>query len=276
MVAIEPDSTAVVEGLAERQRRQRLLEAFRDVTHRALVGPCGDGARDVLSAWGFPPGSLDRLDLGYFPDPDSVADGLDRCGTPAAQAADAGLLDAGWSGRITGPWRNPHGRIVTFFACDAGGACAAERYLCAPLGRPSTLFGVDAAGRCPVVVEGLLDVLLARCLDGPDVVGIGGPFDWLSPAGLRSLADRGVHELTLLPPDTEAGRLGVLTLLDNAARLTAPAIAVLVADPNLTVGARTLGGLLRRQGAGGLAAAVAGRVDADLYRLMMAPGGAHT
>lgn len=276
MIATEDSSATIIDGLVEWQRRQGLLETFRDVTHRALLADVGGGARDLLVAWGFPPPSLPSLDLGYFPDPEFVAGALGGGGATHARTAALGLLDAQWSGRVTGPWRNRHGRILTFFAFDPGAACAADRYLCARGVCPSTLFGMGRSIRHLVVVEGLFDVLLASCLGARDVVGIAGPFDWLSSIRLEALVAGGLRELTLLPPDTEAGRLGVLTVLKNASDLAEGAITVLITDPDLTAGARDVGELVRRRGARGLVDARSDRVDGDMYKLLMAPWGAFT
>jgi hypothetical protein len=58
-----------VEGIVQRQRLQQLLDLLSGVTRRALLAPMGRAAREALVSWGFPEPSLERLDVGYFPDP---------------------------------------------------------------------------------------------------------------------------------------------------------------------------------------------------------------
>jgi DNA primase len=265
----------VVEGIAQRQRVQRLLEQVRVITHRALLAPVGKVARETLAAWGLPEPSLDHLDIGYFPDPAFLAWELNRRDGLAPPVEGAGLLEPSWSGRVVGPWRNLRGRIVTFFAWQPDSADRSERYVCGPAARPCTLFGHSAAtsqkARHVCVVEGLLDVLLASCLGMDDVLGLGGPMWRLSAQQLTSMATGGIREVTIMPADDEEGRLGVLTVLENADHQRYPAVDVFVVDPALMWGARDLGELVRKRGERGLAEVRASRMEDDVYRIAMVP-----
>jgi DNA primase len=121
------------------------------------------------------------------------------------------------------------------------------------------------------VVEGLLDVLLASCLGMDDVLALGGPMWRLSVQQLASLAASGIGEATLMPPDDEEGRLGVLTVLENADSQGSPAVDVFVVDPAMMWGARDLGELVRKRGGQALAEVRASRMEGDVYRVVMVP-----
>jgi len=276
MVLASPASaTTLVEGIARRQRLQELLDLLRDVTHRALVNPIGEPAREMLVAWGFPEPCLDHLDVGFFPDPAYVGWELERGGSSVSEAEGAGLLEASWSGHVVGPWRNPRGRILTFFAWEPDHSDRAERYASARCRQPRTLFGKDVAMSPPTghlcVVEGLLDVLLAHNLGMACVVGLGSSLGGLSVQRLARLAASGIREVTVVPPDDEAGRLSVVTVLDNVGSPRCRGMEVFVVDPALMAGARDLGQLVRRQGDQALREFHTWRMEGDVYRLMMVP-----
>jgi DNA primase len=264
-----------IEDLAHRQRLQQVLDMLTDITHGALLAPVGEAARDTLVAWGFPESSLERLDVGYFPDPAYVAWELRRRGDLAAEGEDAGLLDPRLSGRVVGPWRSRRGRILTFFAWELEGVDRFERYVFAPRHRPDTLFGkhraLPLAIRNVCLVEGLLDVLLASCFGMDDVLAFGGRITQLSARRLERLAAGGIRELTVIPADDEAGRLGVLTLLENMDRSPGSAVEIFVVDPALMAGARDLGELVRKRGSQALMDVRASRMESDLYRLVLVP-----
>jgi len=273
---MHPDGAdSVIEGLARRQRIHELFVALRSITHGALLAPIGEAARAALVSWGFPEPSLDRLDIADFPDPAFIGWELARRGAPAAEAEDAGLLQPSWSGHVVGPWRNPRGRILTFFVWEPEGANGLDRYAYAPRQRPRTLFGQPRAMSLAInhlwMVEGLLDVLLASCSGMEDGVAVGGPVWLLSVQRLEHLAASGTRELTLIPSDDEAGRLGVLTALENANRMQCSALEVFVVDPALMAGAHNLGELVRRRGSRAFAELGAGRMEGNIYRLVMVP-----
>lgn len=271
MLASAPPADTIVEGLARRQRRLCVLEAMRDATHRALLGPVGRHAREALIEWGLPEPSLHDLDLGYVPDPASLTRELERRGASASEAEDAGLIQPAWSGRVVGPWRNQHGRILTFFAWRPERAARLDRYAFAGSGRPPTLFTASALGRHLVVVEGLLDVLLASCYGMDGVAGVGGPLSQLSSSQLGRLALKGVHELTLLPAHDEAGRTGVLAVLEHADSPDCPALEVFVVDPAMLAGARDLGEFVRRAGSRALTELNSWRMEGEVYRTVLVP-----
>jgi DNA primase len=264
-----------IEALAHRQRLQQVLDMLTDITHGALLAPVGEAARDTLVAWGFPESSLEGLDVGYFPDPAYVAWELGRRGDLASEGEDAGLLDPRLSGRVVGPWRSRRGRILTFFAWEPERADRFERYAFLPWHRPDTLFGkhraLTLAIRHLCLVEGLLDVLLTSCLGMDDVLAFGGPISQLSARRLERLAASGIRELTLIPADDEAGRLGVLTLLDNVNSTPGSALEIFVVDPALMAGAQDLGELVRKRGSQALMEVRGSRMESNLYRLVLVP-----
>ena len=264
-----------IEDLAHRQRVQQALDMLTDITHGALLAPVGEAARGTLVAWGFPESSLERLDVGYFPDPAYVAWELGRRGDLASEGEGAGLLDPRLSGRVVGPWRSRRGRIRTFFAWEPEAADRFERYVFAPWRRPDSLFGkhraLSPAIRNLYLVEGLLDVLLASCFGMDDLLAFGGPISQLSTRRLERLATSGIRELTVIPADDEAGRLGVLTLLESVDSSPGSGVEVFVVDPALMAGARDLGELVRRRGSQALMDVRASRMESDLYRLVLVP-----
>jgi DNA primase len=264
-----------VDGLARRQRLQQMLEMVTDITHRALLAPMGETARDTLFAWGFPESSLECLDLGYFPDSAYVARELGRRGGPTWWDEGAGLLDPSLSGRVVGPWRSRRGRILTFFAWKPERADRFERYAFTPSNRPESLFGKHRALTLAIhhlfLVEGILDVLLASCFGMDDVLAFGGPISGLSRRRLERLAAGGIRELTVIAPDDEPGRLGVLTLLENIDKLPGSATEVFVVDPALMAGATDLGEFVRKRGRRSLMELRAGRMEGDVYRLVLVP-----
>jgi DNA primase len=275
-MVVDRPADIVVAGLAERRRLQELLETLWDITHRALLSPVGRAGRRALEAWGFPEPALDRLDIGYFPDPEFVAGEIRTRGDLAAGAAEsAELLPPTWSGRVVGPWRNSRGRILTFFAWNAECADLSQRYVFAPHRRPRTPFGPARTDSPPVrhlfVVEGLLDVLLVSCYGMDDVMAIGGPIWLLSREMLVHLASTGVRELTVIPPDDEVGRHATLTILERAEGLQRPGLEVSVVDPATMAGARDLGELVRRRDVGALTEVRASRMEGDVYRLVLVP-----
>jgi hypothetical protein len=93
----------------------------------------------------------------------------------------------------------------------------------------------------------------------------------LSVQQLASLAASGIGEATLMPPDDEEGRLGVLTVLENADSQGSPAVDVFVVDPAMMWGARDLGELVRKRGGQALAEVRASRMEGDVYRVVMVP-----
>ena len=264
-----------VESLARRQRNQRLLDLLAEITHRALLAPSGRAAREVLAEWGFPETSVGHLDVGYFPDPAFVAWELQRRGVLTSEAEGAAVLSPTWSGRVVGPWRSPRGRILTFFAWAPESADRDGRYVFGPGSRPPALFSQDrpAARRSGHLwlVEGLLDVLLAVWLGMEDVAGMGGPFWLLSVQVLAQLAASGIRQLTLMPADDEEGRRDVLTVLQNADRVTRPAVDVFVVDPAMMAGARDLGELAQRRATQVLTGVEAWRMEGNVYRVAMVP-----
>lgn len=271
MLASAPPADTIVEGLARRQRRLCVLEAMRDATHRALLGPVGRHAREALIEWGFPEPSLPGLDLGYVPDPAFLTRELERSGALASEAEDAGLIQPTWSGRVVGPWRNEHGRILTFFAWRPERAGRLDRYGFAGSGRPPTLFAASPPGRHLFVVEGLLDALLGSCYGMDGVAGVGGPLSQLSRSQLARLALGGVRELTLLPAHDEAGRAGVLAVLEHAESPDCSCIEVFVVDPAMMAGARDLGELVRRAGTRALTELNSWRMEGEVYRTVLVP-----
>jgi hypothetical protein len=60
-----------------------------------------------------------------------------------------------------------------------------------------------------------------------DVIGLGGPMRRPSAQQLASLATSGIREVTIMPADDEDGRLGVLTVLENADRQRHGALVVM-------------------------------------------------
>jgi hypothetical protein len=77
--------------------------------------------------------------------------------------------------------------------------------------------------------------------------------------------------LTVIPPDDEAGRLGVLTLLENVDCSPGSGLEVFVVDPALMAGATDLGELVRRRGSQSVREVRAGRMEGNVYRLVLVP-----
>jgi hypothetical protein len=121
------------------------------------------------------------------------------------------------------------------------------------------------------VVEGLLDVHLARSLGMACVMGVGGAFGGLSVQRLARLAASGVREITVVPPDDERGRDGTLSVLETAGSPLCDGVRVSVVDPGLMAGAGDLGELVRRRGRQALRELHAWRMESELYRFVMVP-----
>lgn len=121
------------------------------------------------------------------------------------------------------------------------------------------------------VVEGLLDVLLAHCVGMGCVVGLGNSLGALSAQRLVRLAASGVRDVTVVAPDDQAGRLGVVTVLEDVDSPACRGVEVFVVDPALMAGARDLGQLVRHRGSQVLRELHTGRMEGDVYRVVMVP-----
>jgi len=211
-----------------RERVASLLETFFLQAHALLHsagGPARQAAEAFLARHGLDGEQLEDLPLGLAADVETVRRGLEEAGFSAQEIEASSLAaDERLAGRLIGPIRDRHGRILSFWARD-------------PLDRPpkllfkgpwkeeTALVGLDAAFHAAgprrnqlgdlLVLERLFDALVLQGLGFSRAAAVAGPASDLTCRRWERLAALGVRRVTLVPDDSDASRQSALAAVEN-------------------------------------------------------------
>jgi hypothetical protein len=255
--------------LRKQQRVARLLEEFFRQAHRLLVEPsdpagAGRAARRFLAQRGFDLTALDPLPLGLFADPKTLGHQLGEAGFLAQEIEASGLLaDLRLFGRLIGPIRDRHGRIVSFWARDPEGQ--PPRWLFkGPWRNQVGLFGLDTALNPDagghehlVIVEDVLDAVLLHARGLSNVAALAapvsgaaglGPGHFASERQWQHVSEAQVARVTLAIDPPQGDPQPLLDALEPLLRAPgAPEVFVLL--PDELDGHESIGELIRRASA---------------------------
>jgi hypothetical protein len=256
--------SAEAQTLEEQERTIGILEAFCYYCHHFLVDPAREpraqrAAVAFLAELGFDPSRLDELPMGLFLDRDVMEACLEQAGFTPVEILRSGLTsDPRLSGRLVGPVRDRHGRIVSFWARHPRHDEAKYLLLHKEWHRQIPAIGLDMA-LTPVagghnhliLVESLLDAILLHARGLFNVAAIGGPAREFTSERWQQLSEIGVHRVTLLAPRHLADPPRLAAVLEHYFRaLAAPALDVV--RPEHWGSASGPGDLVRAQGTGPL------------------------
>lgn len=242
-----------------RERRSLLLETFVNCTRSALLSEAGARARAYLiEQRGFRPGDLEELELGLYLSPAATQQSLRAAGFSTREIAESEITaDDRWSNRLVGAWRDPRGRIATFFARSVDDpsdrAEPGAKYLYLRGSTRPLAFGLDLVlGRrrrasALVLVEGVFDAMLLQVRGIESVAALGGNGSRLTPESWQKLTNLGPSAVTLMLDNDEAGRKTTLTALENAFQI-GHAPSVYVVNPTELGSAKDPDELIRAQG----------------------------
>jgi len=222
------------QSVQEQQRTIGILEAFYFYCHHFLVDPGRDPQRQqmasaFLAELGFDPLRLDELPMGLFLDRDLMEACLEKAGFTPSEIHRSGLTsDPRLSGRLVGPVRDRHGRIVSFWARHPRREEAKylllhkQWYQQIPaVGLDMALTPVAGGQNHLILIESLLDMLLLHCRGLFNVAAIGGPAREFTPERWEGLAGLGVHRVTLLVGRHRAGQSRLSAVLEHYFRAKA-------------------------------------------------------
>ena len=259
--------------LARPERVARLLEEFFRHAHRLLVEPsdpagAGQAARRFLARRGFDLGALDHLPLGLFTDPRTLGHRLGEAGFSAREIEASELLaDPRLSGRLIGPIRDRHGRIVSFWARHPDDQPPHWLFK-GPWRDQVGLFGLDVALRPEaggqehlVIVEDVLDAVLLHGRGLRNVAALASPVSGAAAGRVRRqlaaepqwrhAATAQIARATLAVDPPQADPQNLLDALEPLLRAPgAPEVFVLLPDELDEYG--RLGELIRRASADAL------------------------
>ncbi len=219
-----------------------ILEAFYFYCHHFLVDPGPDPqnqdlAKVFLAGRGFDPARLDELPAGLFVQRAVMEACLQKAGFTPADIRRSGLTsDPRLAGRLVGPVRDRHGRIVSFWARHPHNDDGKYLLLHKEWPQQVPAIGLDmaltpAAGgeNHLILVEGLLDMLLLHCRGILHVAAIGGPAREFGPARWEQLAALGVRRVTLLLDGHPASQQRMAAALEHCFRAkAAPTVYVVL------------------------------------------------
>ena len=171
----------------ERNLRHVLLELFSRQTQKLLLSdrPLAGTARGYLDKRGFSLEIIRILSFGLYTCQEDLAEFVEINQQYLETALAMGMLQPDWVGRITGQWRDIHGRVINVWGRYPGKTPHGQkRYITLsrpwtdqPFGHISTPFNLDRAARAGkrdlLLVESPLKALL------PYTLGLGfkiGPF----------------------------------------------------------------------------------------------------
>lgn len=255
-----------------------LREAFFRHTHAMLQAGHDDpnswkSLRDCLEQWGFDLRLADLLPIGFFSDAQSLRHKLRQDGFTADEIRASSLLeDSRLQGRLVGPIRDAHGRILSFWARQAQYDGARCLYLTRQWKLDTAVFGLDVAmdavagGKQDLVlVEDVLDALLLHSRGLRHVAALGTSPAEMTQERWQRLAELGVYRTTLTLDTVRSSPGAALQAIVNAARATlAPAVYLL--PPEALAGARGPWELVRAMGPDVLTAVLAaGRMHGFRY-----------
>lgn len=238
-----------------RDRGRELLDDFFRLCHGELRGPRGVPARSYLQSRGIPTELVGQVDLGVVPSELFTKNALEAAGYSELEIAQSGVLaDGRWPRRLCGAWRDPHGRIGTFWARSLQDSDPSTRYLYLRGASRSALppYGLSEVLRLParerrelVLVEGLIDVHHLRAHGYPNIAAVGGAR--LSASMLTRLGPQGIESVALAFDNDPAGRDGVARAVKDVSRAhVAPALRVV--EPRLLGDAKDPDGFVREHG----------------------------
>lgn len=249
-----------------RQRRGDLLEDFARLTHEALMGPAGEGARAYLMGRTFAEEELKGLPFGFYATREAVSAALEAKGYSGEEVKASGVLSDGrWTGRLLIPWRDARGRVATVAARDlTGEAEEGAKYLYLSGGTKPPAFGLEAVDRRRglVIVEGLLDVLLLRARGVENVVALGGTGRLLTVDRWGQL---NAPSFTLALDLDKPGRDGTQKALENLRNVpNVPNVSVIT--PEALEGCKDPDELVRTRGVEAFRKALEKALPWSLYR----------
>lgn len=235
-----------------------LLEDFHELLNGLLnhdePGPLkekGDAARAYLRGRGFSPEYV-ADNFGLVSSPDEVIGDLLNMGWTAEELKAAGVTGGDgnivnhWRGRITFPWRDTYGRVITMGGRDITVAVEpAKKYVYLAVSRGDSIFGLNSATRSAtfrreglVVVESPMAAMLFESLGMDNVVALGGAGNLLTSERWKTLARVKPHSITLVldndKPKANGARPGLEALetaVDNLNRADL-GLNVYVVDPD--------------------------------------------
>jgi DNA primase len=236
-----PDSA--VRTLAERERKQNLLESFWSFCQAELSQ--ASHALQYAQKRGVQGEKLDRF-LGYFPSIGKIKAYLLKQGfteneigftyqevSLGKELGSGVLYDTRWEGRLIGVWRDRFGRITNFWARDLSGkAKDHEKYLMLKDGNKDSPYGLDLVkGSEAILVEGFLDALPLW----PDVpaISLGGAA--INPKQIENITKAMVNSVTInLDYDAPqgAGHKGTLQIIETLVKAKLP-FQLYVVPPDL-------------------------------------------
>jgi len=246
--------------LGNQQRVARLLEEFFRHTHRLLVerpDPAGAGkaARRFLARRGFDLSALDHLPLGLFTDPGTLGQRLGEAGFSDREIETSELLaDPRLSGRLIGPIRDRHGRIVSFWARHPEDHPPHWLFK-GPWRSQVGLFGLDTALRPEagahehlVIVQDVLDAILLHGRGLSNVAALAAPVSGAAEPRWRHVSQAQIARVTLAVDPPQGDPQALLDALEPLLRASSPP-EVFVLLPDELDGHESIGKLIRRASA---------------------------
>jgi DNA primase len=238
------------------ERKANLLHDAFELCQRELASDRGSAARTYLCHRGIPHDRLDQTGVGVMPHPTRLRLELLSAGHTETEITDAGLLaDTRWPGRIVGPWRDEHSRIVTLWARTIE-AAGDDRYL--------YLRGAPRSGTIPyglsdvlparahekheplLLVEGVIDVHILRANDMGPVAALGGTA--VTSHLFEQLHNLGIEHVVISLDNDPAGHDATARSVDASVQATrSPDIWIV--DPDLLGPAKDPGDIIRESGA---------------------------
>ncbi len=214
------------EATSRRERSRQLFEAFVGYTHHALAGGAGSVAVEYLqNHYGFTAAEVESLPLGYYTTCRDVVDYLTSVGFTQREILEArAMTDPALAGRVVVPWRDRWGNIqsIVAHACleDIGDQPRRLYLKCGDLSEP---FGLNVALQpdcdgCEnlVLVEDELSALAFHARGVTNVASFGTPGRIPSAEQWQTLADYGVHSVTLAFHDNASGYRRTRSAIDTA------------------------------------------------------------
>lgn len=181
----------------------------------------------VLHAQGFDIQCLGRLPIGLLTSLAPIRHELLRAGFSVSEIRASKLLaDCRLPGRLIGPIRDPHGRIVSFWARSVDDSHARDLFLDGQWKTSTAVVGLEIALAANVdchmvLVEDVLDALLLQAAGMGNVAAIGGSAREMTARRWQRLAELGVARVTLALRSSQGRRVALHAALAAAYRAKA-------------------------------------------------------
>ncbi len=220
--------------------RTEVLEAIIALCQRCLGTPKGESARAYLDKRGIDESTIKELEIGLFPDIETVENFLRDAGYDLAEAKKTKLLRSYMEGYIVFPWFDDEGHPSTMYGRYPGIPPAGKNKTMALPGEGSKssplYFHIvrEYALKDVVLVEGLFDAASLHSSGFKNVIACMGAM--LSQAQLNTLIKHKINSVNIALDQDNAGRDGtVMTIKKLAAHnITSYIIPALPegSDPN--------------------------------------------